>query len=150
MFQITEDNWGDRIGETQYLDNNANILAPILWKKVDFLHLSVREYLESTEPIIACNTWEEGEALMAASVRLLKLVPPTQLFKDWGQQFAHNLYFPPDIELKFHSDASFKYADGGYPQPLPPSIWSPVAEYTRHNLPEDLMNTGYWPIERFF
>ena len=123
LLQVTQAQKGNRdlsIDDKPELLDYMNILTSVLVKKVGFLHLSIRQYLESTDFVTSC-TPRDMEAFMASSLGLLKLLKPHQLF----QKFMDKL----DQEL--HEE--------------PP--WSALGRYLPHS-EEGLV--GYSPIDDFF
>jgi hypothetical protein len=99
-------------------------LVSVIGKNVEFLHLSVRDYIAS-KPFANCVLFElrVDVTSMASSVRLLKLLQPDQLFQ-------------------FHTwaDTASKSAS---------KFW-PLMEYTGGGNTYDSQFSGFRPIEVFF
>ena len=151
LLQVTRTrNYGKDLriyNETQLADE-ANILAPVLGKRVEFLHLSICEYLESTG-IVNSSGSSEKQALMAASVGLLRLIPPVQLFRSWeidlydGSDTTSDLKTDSNVDKLIQSDNE-DFCSQSFPD------WSPIGEYTRQSQYGNLMMVGYQPIKEFF
>lgn len=127
---------------------------------MQFLHLSVKEYLIS-------NGFEEyevsvdiREALMASSLGLLKLLRPHQLFKFW-EPFGESYGQSPSPSDRSSSPSS-QPSPSGPPSPSGQSSPSSssrsltpdrslLMEYTRRSFDtDDLLFVGYGPIRKFF
>jgi len=112
---------------SQYTPSETKDITPlvsVLGKNVEFLHLSVRDYIAS-KPFATSPSFELGVdvAFMACSVSLLKLLQPDQLF-----QFC----FWADKMTK----TAFKF--------------SPLMEYTEKNNYSESQFSGFGPIEALF
>jgi hypothetical protein len=99
-------------------------LASVIAKNVEFLHLSVRDYIAS-KPFATCAFFElrVDVAFMASSIRLLKLLQPDQLFQfhTWADRVSESA-----------------------------SKFSPLMEYTEKDNYYDSQFSGFGPIEVFF
>ncbi|KAN0102725.1 hypothetical protein V8E51_011038 [Hyaloscypha variabilis] len=99
-------------------------LVSVLGKTVEFLHLSVRDYVAS-KPFATCASLQlrVDVAFMASSIGLLKLLQPDQLF-----------------QLHTWADRASESA----------SNFSPLMEYTEDDNNYESQFSGFRPIEAFF
>lgn len=110
---------------SQYTSSEAKDVTPlvsVIGKNVEFLHLSVRDYIASKS--FATSPYFEPTvdvAFMASSIGLLKLLPPDQLFQFWDDRMTQST-----------------------------SKFSPLMEYTEKNTYGVRQFSGFRPIEAFF
>jgi hypothetical protein len=112
---------------SQYTSSETKDITPlvsVIGKNVEFLHLSVRDYIAS-KPFATSPSFELGVdvAFMASSIGLLKLLQPDQLF-----------------QFRTWADRTSKSA----------SKFSPLMEYTEKNNYFESQFSGFRPIESLF